>query len=198
MEPLEEETEDTVLAVEVEGEEAPELDAQAMLVPAERLVAVEGERDEYRDQLLRARAEFDNFRKRTARDSEQLRKTAAQSLVLDLLPVVDNLERALDHIEDREHPLAQGMDMVKKQFADALARHGVAPIQALGQVFDPNLHEALSHQPSGEFAADVVAVEYQRGYTIGGQVLRPAKVVVSSGPSPSDGAAEDTEKLTES
>ena len=173
------------------AEEAGIADTDEVLAPAEKLEAVEAERDALKDQLLRVRADFDNFRKRTARDLEQLRKTAAQTLIGDLLPILDNLERALGHIEDKSQGLAQGMEMVKKQFIDMLNANGVDAIPALGEGFDPNVHEALSHQPSEEYAADVVAVEFQRGYTMGGQVLRPAKVVVSSGPCESGAETEN-------
>lgn len=139
--------------------------------------------DEARDQLLRTRAEFDNYRKRVARDSEKVRKMAAESLLKDLLPVADNFERALQHSEAGQGTLLEGIKMVHKQFVDVLARHGVEPIAATGQPFDPNVHDALSRMPSDEHVEDTVALEYEKGYRLGDVVLRPAKVVVSSGPS---------------
>lgn len=150
-----------------------------------------------KDQLLRARAEFDNFRKRKAREMEQLRKTAASGLIRDLLPVVDNLERALEHAEDRSTGLAQGVEMVLKQMCDTLSQQGLEPIAAHGQPFDPNLHEAMTHQPSDEHPADTVMLEYERGYRLGEGVLRPAKVVVSSGPAAAPADADATEEQTE-
>lgn len=149
------------------------------------------ERDDLKNQLLRARAEFDNYRRRTARDMEDIRKRAAESLLRELLPVVDNLERALAHAE-KDNPLSQGVEMVLKQLAGVLQSKGLEPIPAVGERFDPNLHEALAHQPSGEHEADFVAVEYERGYRLGDYVLRPSKVVVSSGSAdqPADVAAE--------
>jgi len=141
------------------------------------------ERDEAREQYLRLRAEFDNYRKRMLREGEQIRKTAARSLIEDLLPVLDNLERALSHVADPAiHPVLQGVDMVVKSMCNTLAGHGLEPIAALGQPFDPNVHEALAHQPSDEHPADTVVAEYDRGYRLGELVLRPAKVAVSSGP----------------
>ena len=146
------------------------------------LAEITAERDALKEQLLRARAEFDNYRRRMAREMESLRKTAAEGLIRDLLPVADNLERGLAHAEDRAHPLAQGVELVMKQFAEVLSARGLEPVAGVGQPFDPNVHEALAQQPSDEHPADTVAVEFERGYRLGDQVLRPAKVVVSSGP----------------
>lgn len=160
-----------------------EAEGGAGLSPEEAaLEALEQERDELRDQLLRARAEFDNYRKRMLREGEQLRKTAAQGLMRGLLPIVDNLERALSHVEDRSDGFTQGVEMIVKQFADVLAGQGLEPIPAVGMPFDPNIHEALTHQPSPDFPADTVMEEFQRGYRLGDFVLRPSQVVVSSGP----------------
>ncbi len=164
---------------------------------SEALAALATELEEARDQMLRLRAEFDNYRKRTAREVERVRKTAAESLIRELLPVVDNLERAFDHAGDKSDGLAQGVEMVLKQLCGVLSAHGTEPIPALGEVFDPNVHEALSHLPSDEYAADTVMQEYERGYRMGDYVLRPAKVVVSSGPAVekeeagTDGGAEE-------
>jgi molecular chaperone GrpE len=146
------------------------------------LAALRSERDTLQDQLLRARAEFDNFRRRVARENEQLRKTAAQGLMRDLLPIVDNMERALSHVEDKTSSLALGVEMILKQFAGVLSTQGLEPIPAKGEPFDPNVHEALTHQPSMEYPADTVMEEFQRGYRLGDFVLRPTQVVVSSGP----------------
>lgn len=157
----------------------------------EQLAAVSAERDQLKDQMLRLRADFDNYRKRTARESERLRKTAAEDLIRDLLPVVDNLERALSHAGEPAEALAQGVEMVLKQLCDILAARGVEPIPAEGAPFDPNVHEALSHQASDRHPADAVMTEWMRGYRIGETVLRPAKVVVSSGPAEAVPAGEE-------
>lgn len=146
---------------------------------AARLAA---ENAELRDQLLRARAEFDNYRKRMARDAERTRKLAAERLLRELLPVLDNLEMALLHAADPEDGLAQGVGMVLKQLSAALSAEGLQPIEALAAPFDPNVHEALTQEPSEETPAGHVLREFQRGYTLGDFVLRPAKVVVSAGP----------------
>lgn len=171
--------EEQVATEQAAAEATPEPEAAAV----DPVAQVAAERDELRDQLLRARAEFDNYRKRMLREGEQIRKTAARALIEDLLPVLDNLERALEHVTDPAvDPVLQGVDMVVKSLQGKLASHGLEPIVALGQPFDPNVHEALAHQPSEEHPADVVVAEYHRGYRLGDTVLRPAKVAVSSGP----------------
>ena len=146
------------------------------------ITALEAERDALQDQLLRARAEFDNYRKRTAREIERIRKTAAESLVRDLLPVVDHLELALQHADEASRAVTEGVEMVARQFTEVLSRHGVEPIPALGEPFDPNVHEAMMQRPDAEAAPNIVLEEFQRGYRMGEVVLRPSKVVVSSGP----------------
>lgn len=186
-----EETEAPVVEVE-----AAELDVAAEPEPAaeqDPLAELAAERDALRDQLLRARAEFDNYRKRVARDMEQLRKTAAEQLIRDLLPVVDNLERSLAHAPDKDNPVVQGVEMVMKQFANVLTARGLEPLPGLGHPFDPNHHEALAQQPSDEHPENHVMMEYERGYKLGDQVLRPARVVVSSGPAKVEAAEVESE-----
>jgi len=162
---------------------APPEEPDPVAVLAGALEASEKERVLFKDQLLRARAEFDNYRKRVARDAEQLRRTAAQDLLRDLLAVADNLERALEHADaSADGGVAEGVRMVLRQMQDLMASRGVAAIPARGEAFDPNLHEALAMQPSDDCPAGTVLVEFQKGYTLDGAVLRPAKVVVSSGP----------------
>lgn len=177
---------DAEIAAEADGSEnlheaEPELEVNE-LEEEDPIVLLEQERDDVKDQLLRARAEFDNYRKRTAREAERTRKTAAANLVRDLLPVVDNLVLAFEHAEDKDSGLAQGIEMVLKQFGEVLSRNGVEPIETVGMAFDPHFHEALATFPSDEIEADKVSQEFQRGYTMGDVVLRHAKVAVSSGP----------------
>lgn len=163
----------------------------------EQLATVTAERDNLKDQFLRTLADFDNYRKRTTRDMERVRKTAAEDLVRDLLPVLDNLERALAHAADVTDGFAQGVQMVHKQLCEALAARGLEPIPALGETFDPNVHEALAQQPSEEFPANTVMAEWQRGYRMGALVLRPSRVVVSSGPLQDEGVVSTTEPQEE-
>lgn len=140
---------------------------------------VEQERDEYLDALQRLKAEFDNFRKRTAREHEALRERATESLVKELLPVLDDLERALVAAEEHEEAkLEEGVRLVHRALADALARAGLAEIETDG-AFDPHVHEALLTQPSEGLEPGAVAQVLQKGYRLGDRVLRPARVVVA-------------------
>ncbi len=143
------------------------------------------EREQLMDQLLRARAEFDNYRKRVNRDSEQTRKMAAEAIVRDLLPIMDNLELAVEHAGENTESgegLREGVNMVLKQMRDVLTRHGLESIESHKAPFDPNVHEALMQTHSDEVPADHVAQVFQKGYKLGDRILRPAKVVVSQGP----------------
>lgn len=182
---------------EVPEEQSAEADADAADSDLEKAVA---ETDQLKDQLLRARAEFDNYRKRTAKDMARIRETAAKDLIKSILPAIDNLERALEHVEDKSEGLAQGVEMVLKQLCDTLNQRGLEPLPGVGEPFDPNVHEALAQQPSDEHAEGIIVQEYQRGYTLGGFTLRPAQVIVSSGPaaaSAGDAAEDDSEETTE-
>lgn len=143
------------------------------------LAALDEENASLRDQLLRSRAEFENFRKRTSREVERIRKTAAESLIHDLLAVLDNLELALRNARDESDPMTQGVQLVHRQLMETLARNGLEPIDALGKKFDPNVHEAVAQAPSDAVEPDHVLEEFQRGYRLGGQILRPSKVLVS-------------------
>lgn len=153
--------------------------------------ALTAEKEELQDQLLRARAEFENARKRMARETERIRKTAAENVIFDLLPVLDHLDLALQHAENPDSAFAQGVEMVLKQFCEALARHGLEPIPATGEAFDPYVHEAMMQRASDDVPADVVIEEFQKGYKLGDSVLRPSKVVVSSGPESQDSDKTD-------
>lgn len=166
----------------------PESEAEA--APSDDPLAVaQRERDELMDQLLRARAEFDNYRKRVARDTEALRQRAAEALMFDLLTVIDNLDLALKYKDTDPSALAEGVGMVAKQMHDVLGRHGLKLIESVGKPFNPEVHEAVTQVPSNDVARDQVVEEFQKGYMLGGRVLRPSKVTVSSGPAESAGAA---------
>jgi len=161
-----------------EDEDLPNLE----VLPEVNVPALLGERDALKEQLLRARADFDNYRKRVARDDARLRKTAAEGVVRDLLPVLDNLDRALEHAEDDSGGLAQGVGMVRNQFFDVLVRHGLDVIPSVGHGFDPHVHEAVTCAPSADVPPNHVVQEFQKGYRLGDYVLRPAKVMVSAAP----------------
>ncbi len=147
---------------------------------AERFVEVERERDAHLDDLKRLAAEFDNYRKRVARDQETLVARANERLVKELLPVLDDLERALEAAaEHEEAKLEEGVRLVHRNLADLLRREGLAEIETNGR-FDPHVHEALLSQPSEQEEGSVLDV-VQKGYKLGDHVVRPARVVVSGG-----------------
>jgi molecular chaperone GrpE len=138
--------------------------------------------EEYLADLRRVAADFDNYRKRVARDAEAQSQRAAESLVAELLPVLDNLERALDASNHHEEAkVAEGVKLVQQQLVDLLRRRGLEEIATEpGGEFDPHVHEALSQQPS-EHPEGSISEVWQRGYRLGDRVVRPARVVVSSG-----------------
>jgi molecular chaperone GrpE len=145
----------------------------------ERLAALEAERDEYLNDLKRVAAEFENYRKRVSRDQESLVARAHERLVKELLPVLDDLERALAAAEEHEEAkLEEGVRLVHRELKAALDREGLAEIETDG-VFDPHVHEALLSQPSEAEEGSVLEV-LQKGYKLGDRVLRPARVVVAA------------------
>jgi molecular chaperone GrpE len=151
--------------------------------PPDDIVRLRQERDEFRDQALRARAEFANYQKRAKQQADADRIYAAGSLAKDLLDPLDNLGRAIDHLRaSGAEGITAGLDMVLKQLLEVLAKHGVEPIEALGTPFDPNLHDALLQQPTADHAEGTVVGELSKGYKIRDRVLRPSKVAVSARP----------------
>jgi molecular chaperone GrpE len=147
---------------------------------AERIAELERERDSYLADLQRVAADFDNYRKRVARDQASLVARAHERLVEELLPVLDDLERALQAAEEHEEAkLEDGVRLVYRNLKDALTREGLEEIAVDGR-FDPHLHEALLTQPSDAEEGSVLDV-VQKGYRLGDRVLRPARVVVASG-----------------
>jgi len=146
----------------------------------ERLAGVERERDEYLNDLKRVAADFENYRKRVARDQEGLVARAHERLVKELLPVLDDLERALEAAAQHEEAkLEEGVRLVHRELVEALAREGLVEVETDGH-FDPHVHEALLSQPSDQDDGAVLEV-LQKGYRLGDRVLRPARVVVSQG-----------------
>jgi len=145
----------------------------------DRLAEAEAKAEEHLDDLKRLAAEFENYRKRTARDQASLVARAAERLVKDLLPVLDDLERALVAADEHEEAkLEDGVRLVHRSLADALRREGLEEIPAEG-AFDPHVHEALLSQPSEAVEGTVIEV-LQKGYRLGDRVLRPARVVVAA------------------
>jgi molecular chaperone GrpE len=140
---------------------------------------------ELKDRALRQAAELENYKKRTEREKAEFFKRANEGLVKDLLPVLDNLERALESASESPQAdnLVQGVEMVHAELLKILERHGLEPMEALGQPFDPELHEAMMQQENPELEDNTVMAEAQKGYLFHGRLLRPAMVVVSKKPS---------------
>jgi molecular chaperone GrpE len=129
-------------------------------------------------------AEMDNYRKRMEREKENLVKYGNERVLTDLLQVVDNFERTIDMLKPDQDPkmknVVTGLDMVKKQFIDALSKHGLTPVDSVGKDFDPNFHEAVAQEYAEGKKPNEVIKEFQKGYTLNGRLVRAAKVVVAS------------------
>ena len=153
-----------------------------------QLQTAEQKRDEYLDLAQRTRAEFENYQKRLQRDLAQERRYAQAPLASDLLQAIDNLDRATVAAEQaaEKGPLVQGVAMVLTQLLDILRRHGITRIEAMGQPFDPNLHQAVMQQPSKEHPPMTIVQVLEPGYMIHERVLRPARVIVSKTPDKPD------------
>ncbi len=139
------------------------------------------EREQLRDRLLRTTAEFDNYRKRVERDRREMADRAAEGLLLELLPVVDDLERALavETAGESAEGYRRGVELIQKQITDLLTRRGVKPIEALGELFDPHMHQAVTSEPAdGRRDGEVIEV-LRTGYTLNDRLLRPAMVKVA-------------------
>ncbi|HEX9367224.1 MAG TPA: nucleotide exchange factor GrpE [Vicinamibacterales bacterium] len=141
------------------------------------------QRDEYYDRLLRKTAEFDNYRKRTERERIQLSDAAAADLLQELLPLVDDMERALkaDPGTEATEAIRRGVELIHKQLMETLRKRGVTPIASLGADSDPHFHMAVSHEPADGRREGEVVEEFRRGYMLGDRLLRPAMVKVAKG-----------------
>lgn len=146
-------------------------------------ISLEARLAQAEDRVLRTMAEFDNYRKRTAIQFEQMMQSANEKLLLEMLEIVDNFERALQHSDDNGNAeaLRKGTELIYSQMQAILRKYRVEPLEALGKPFDPNLHDAMMQTPSEEYAEGVVAMEIGKGYRIGDRILRHAKVAVSTG-----------------
>ena len=186
-------------------EETPTLDTE--IDPANRLQQLEQElnslkqeHEAVQSQYMRIAADFDNFRKRQARDQDDLRQQLVCSTLTEILPVVDNFERARQQLNpegDEAQALHRSYQGLYKQLVDVLKQQGVARMEVVGQEFDPTLHEAVLREENQEHAEDIVCEELQRGYHRDGRVLRHAMVKVSMGPGPessSDTASEQPQE----
>jgi molecular chaperone GrpE len=142
---------------------------------SKELEAARRERDEYLENMRRMKAELENSRARLEREHARLAQLASERLVKELLPILDNLERALE----AEADIKKGVEATREQLVAVLAQEGLSPISSEGQSFDPTVHEALMTKPSDEHEEDTVIQTLERGYTLNGKAIRPAKVVVS-------------------
>ncbi len=147
-------------------------------------VSLQADLDRFRDLALRSQADFENYKKRSAREKEEAIKYANSSLLERLVAIIDNFELGLEAAkgESGQSPIYSGMTLVLKQLNDLLAENGLQPIEAEGKKFDPNLHEAIAHEPSDQFPEGIVLRQTRRGYRLKDRLLRPSSVVVSSGP----------------
>ncbi|MDH3997832.1 MAG: nucleotide exchange factor GrpE, partial [Desulfuromonadales bacterium] len=198
-----------------EQNEVTEQDAATEPAPEEEVVLgdiLTGEMDKLKEEAsknwemyLRERAELENFRKRTQRDKEDAIRYANDRLLREMVPVLDNLERAVEHADQNgaeNEGLLEGVNMTMTQFRKALEDFGVKPIAALGEAFDPNLHQAMGQVESAEQAPNTVATEFQKGYMLHDRLLRPSLVIVTKAPTEEaaeseDDAASDAEQKDE-
>ena len=175
IEPHPDEGPENILDLDALAEEDPGMAKDKLAAVAEELELTRRERDEYLNALRRLKAEFENSRKRQERERGQLLQTASERLVRELLPVLDNLERALE----AEGDIREGVRATLDQLADVLGREGLLPVASDGQAFDPNVHEAVMGQPSEEHEEGTILQTFERGYVLNGKPIRPAKVVVA-------------------
>ncbi|GMM82835.1 nucleotide exchange factor GrpE [Pseudoalteromonas sp. MTN2-4] len=174
--------------IEVEQEQAQE-EVQTELSPEEEIAGLYAELEaakqtiaDQKDSVVRAAADVENIRRRAAQDVEKAHKFALEKFANELLPVIDNLHRAIE-FSDKENetlkPVLEGVEMTLKSFEDAVAKFGVETVNPQGEVFNPDFHQAMSIQPSNDVAPNTVLAVMQKGYTLNGRLLRPAMVMVS-------------------
>ena len=160
---------------ETDPEEETEIAREEILALSSELETLRRERDEYLDNARRMKAELENSRKRQERERTRLVQLASERLVRDLLPVLDNLERALEAGGD----IREGVQATHSQIIAVLEQEGLAPVASDGQSFDPAVHEAVMSQPSNEHEEDTIIQTLERGYVLNGKPIRPAKVIVA-------------------
>lgn len=167
-----------------ENTQNPPASAETNSKPEEQLAAARQEAATNFDRYTRAVADLENFRKRTLRDKEDLRLFATSGLMEDLIPLIDNLGLGLAAAQQQPEgkSISEGIAMILEQFKTVLGRHGLKEVNPAGEKFDPNFHECISHQPSADVVDENVIQVVRLGYTLNGRLLRPASVIVSSGP----------------
>jgi molecular chaperone GrpE len=169
-------------AASVHGKQAPSPTGQTD--GEDEMASMQADLDRFRDLAMRSQADFENYKKRCAREKEDAIKYANKSLLEKLVSIVDHFELGLEAArgQDEKSPIYSGMNLVLKQLQDFLIENGLQPIEAVGQKFDPNVHEAIAHQPSAKVPEEHVISQTRRGYRYKDRLLRPSTVVVSSGP----------------
>ena len=140
------------------------------------------ELDEQKDKFIRLQAETDNFRKRLSREKEEFSQYANERLFKGLIPIFDNFERALEDPSNEIKSLKEGLDMTLKQFSTFLEKENVEPIKAIGEKFNPELHEALTSEESNDHEEDTIISQFVKGYKINNRVLRPSQVIIAKKP----------------
>lgn len=147
----------------------------------EQLAQAQAEAADYKDRWLRGQAEFANARKRMDKERSELYNTATVDVVKKLLPILDDVERALDNVPEaiQENSWLEGIQMIQRKLLNVLETFQVSPITAVGQPFDPNFHEAITQEPSDEYDSGIVCRELQKGYKAGERVVRPSLVAVA-------------------
>ena len=143
-------------------------------------IKIQKELEEKNDQLLRLAAEYDNFRKRSQREKESIYSDVKANVLGDLLPVIDNFERALDGSGDELESFRKGVDMIFNQLLEVMKKHGVESFGEVGDEFDPNFHSAVMHIESEDLGENVIAQVFSKGYKVGDKVIRPATVQVAN------------------
>jgi molecular chaperone GrpE len=178
------------------GEGGEGVESVAAPVSIDPLVEAKAEAQRFKDQWMRSAADFDNFRKRSRKELEDTRKAGREELLKDLLPVFDNLERAMTSAERATEvkPVSDGLKMVLRQFIDTLGRSGITKVPTVGSQFDPALHEAIQQVETDEQAPGTVVAEVQPGYLQGERLVRAAMVVVAKPKAVVDGSADSTGK----
>ncbi len=197
-------TDQQELETELENPAGVELEAEAPEAEIDRL---RGELSQalsdtktHQEQYLRTLADMENLRKRTQRDKEELAKFANENFLREILPVIDNLERAVEHAEQAESNdgLFEGVQMTLTQFSQLLSRFGVEPVDAIGQAFDPAYHQAMGQMESDEHPVNTVVQQMQKGYQLNNRLLRPAFVMLAKAPeivkTEDEDSSEETDK----
>lgn len=166
------------------SDEESESQSPADVAMSDQLAAAIEERDANHERWIRTQAELENYRRRSNKEISEVRQYQSLAVIRDLLPVTDNLQRAIDAAEQSPNfdEFVTGIKMIAQQISGVFAAHNASPIEAVDQPFDPNLHEALQQLPSPDHPAMTVMQEVEKGYVMHDRVIRPSKVLVSSGP----------------